>query len=188
VVSSVWPPNAGAGAKITNCCSGYGYYLARTWMKFIRKNNCCWWNFCNLFQFFNTIIYYVKKCINPYKNVMLIIQKGNFQGNLKAAIFDSAEPEPKKNSFASTTLVGRIRLFHGQIQCCLSIPNPGFPIQDQTTAKIQKILANRLRTLVLLSALGIRNVCPESRIRLFPIPDPGSLSKDLSILTQKIVF
>jgi hypothetical protein len=37
------------------------------------------------------------------------------------------------------------------------------------------------------AALQIRDV-PLSRIRLFSIPDPGSTSKNLSILTQKIVF
>ncbi len=43
------------------------------------------------------------------------------------------------------------------------------------------------------SVLGIRNVYPRSdffpsRIRIFSIPDPGSSSKNLSILTQKNGF
>jgi hypothetical protein len=41
---------------------------------------------------------------------------------------------------------------------------------------------------IILTVLQIRDVYPRSRIRIFSIPDPVSTSKNLSILTQKIVF
>jgi hypothetical protein len=38
------------------------------------------------------------------------------------------------------------------------------------------------------AVLRIRDVYPESRIRIFFIPNPGSATKNLSILTQKNGF
>ncbi len=48
------------------------------------------------------------------------------------------------------------------------------------------VLQMNKTTLAVKSVLRIRDVYPGSRIRMFSIPDPGSASKNLSILNQKL--
>jgi hypothetical protein len=64
------------------------------------------------------------------------------------------------------------------------LPTSQFP----TSLPVLAPLLPDVFSFFLLSVLRIRDVYPGSRIYGQKIPDPGSASKNLCILTQKIVF
>ncbi len=95
---------------------------------------------------------------------------------------------PKQNSYT-----GSYRYSYPIILLCYGL---GLTVElSGHTADSNSSLTYQLSTSIWISVLRIRDVYPGSRIRLFPsrirtvsIPDPGSASKNLSILTPKKWF
>ncbi len=68
------------------------------------------------------------------------------------------------------------------------IRNPVYGCHGSVSVSKCHGFATLVPGVMIIAVLRIRDVCPGSRIQMFSIPDPGSASNNLSILTQKIRF